>query len=88
MKAQIQRALIAVAAWPLGLVLALLWFLVSSDPSDCVTTQSGGGEYVVATATCTLAPMPWWQFALLLALAFGPGIMATRAYWKGRRSAP
>jgi hypothetical protein len=36
---------------------------------------------------CALQPVPRWRILLLLGVAFGPGLYATRSWWRGRRPA-
>ena len=71
-KTQIGRLLIAIVAWPAGILAAIVLLFV--------TGESCSGE-------CQLEAVSSTRLVLWLAVAFGPGILATRAWWKGRRDA-
>ena len=73
----VRRLLIAIAAWPAGLIVAILVLFVpalfdsscGSEPGICMTQLERTSSI---------------RFAIWLAIAFGPGILATRAWWKHR----
>lgn len=65
------RGATALLAWPVGIVLALA-FSIALAP-HC------------AENPCALEPVPLWQLALEFAVAFGPGVVATAWWWRGRR---
>jgi hypothetical protein len=77
---QTRRLLLAIIAWPAGIfgtiVLTIVWSLLTAD--QCPDGQMCSKELKPATSTSVL---------LWLALAFGPGIYATREWWKNRRPA-
>ena len=71
-----RRLLVAIVAWPAGVVAAIAVLIVQGIRSDCV-----GGE------PCALEPTSWIRIVLWLAIAFGPGVVATRNWWTKRGSA-
>lgn len=77
LKPQTRRLLIAIAAWPAGilgtLALTIVWSLLTATP--CAAGSTCAQELKPASSTSVL---------LWLALAFGPGILATRDWWKHR----
>ena len=76
-RAQVRRLLIAIAAWPAGLIVAaLVVFVPAFFDSSC---EPGTGACMKQ-----LEPVSSTRFAIWLAIAFGPGILATRAWWKNR----
>ena len=68
------RGAIALLAWPIGIVLAVVCS-VALGP-HC------------AQSPCALEPVSLGETLLELALAFGPGVVATAQWWRGRRSPP
>ena len=68
-----RRLLVAIVAWPAGLVAAIAVLIVQGIRSDCV-----GGE------ACALEPTSWINIVLWLAIALGPGVLATRNWWTHR----
>jgi hypothetical protein len=68
------RGVVAVLAWPAGIILAIVCAIALAP--HC-------GE-----SPCALAPVPTWALVLQLALAFGPGIVATLWWRRGRRGRP
>jgi hypothetical protein len=73
---QLRRLMLAIVAWPAGMLAALVLLflptLVANDcPPDVVCARS-----LESPSTTSIV--------LWLAVAFGPGILATRAWWKGR----
>ena len=92
MKPNVRRLLIAVLAWPAGIVAALVVLFTSAffSPSECtVATKAAAEAGSVEFADCSveLEPGSSTNTVLWLALAFGPGVVATRAWWKGRGGA-
>ena len=92
MQPNIRRLLIAILAWPAGIVAAVLVLFMSAffSPSDCTFHTKGAAEPApveVADCSVELKPGSSINTILWLALAFGPGIVATRVWWKGRRGA-
>ena len=79
LKPQTRRLLIAIAAWPAGIlgaiVLGIVWSLITATPCDGASCAQ---ELKPASSTSVL---------LWLALAFGPGVFATREWWKHRGGA-
>jgi hypothetical protein len=77
------RGLLAIVAWPAGIVAAFVWLFVFASPgSECTETTTEGGS--VRTCASALEPMPSGSLVWFVAIAFGPGVLATRAWWKGR----
>ncbi len=74
MKANLRRFLVALVAWPLGLAGALTYALARA------------GAACPAGAPCPLNTVPGSRVALWLALALGPGLLATWAWWRGWRA--
>ena len=70
-----RRLLIAVIAWPAGFLAAIIVLVVRGLTSEC----RGGGP-------CALEPVSWFNMVLWLAIAFGPGIIATHHWWTNRRT--
>ena len=68
------RGILAILAWPLGVIPAFL-FMVLASPS------CPGGQM------CALQPMPRWQEVVFVLLLLAPGALATRWWWRGRRPA-
>jgi hypothetical protein len=66
------RALLAVLAWPLGIVPAVAFTIIMSP-------HCSGGQ------ACALEPVPRWQEAVTVALLVAPGLLATIWWWRGRR---
>ena len=79
LKPQTRRLLIAIAAWPAGIigaiVFAIVWSLVKATPCE-------GGM-----CAQELKPASSTSVLLWLAMAFGPGIYATREWWTHRNPA-
>lgn len=71
----VRRLLIAIIAWPAGMGAAIAVLVFRAFTSDCPRGQA-----------CALEPTSWTSILLWLALALGPGIVATRHWWKNRRS--
>lgn len=76
MKPQLRRLLVAIIAWPAGILAALLVLIIpaffdSPCPPGPVCVQA-------------LEPTSWTRTILWLAIAFGPGVVATWTWWKGR----
>ena len=76
-KGQLKRLLIAIAAWPAGMLAALLLLIVPALFGGSTCSAEGACAVELESASST-------RFVLWLAVAFGPGIVATRAWWKGR----
>lgn len=77
MNVHLRRLLIAIAAWPLGIVAALvLLFIPLPWDTPCPPNQP-----------CELREAPLWRTVAWLCIAFGPGVLATRAWWQGRSDA-
>jgi hypothetical protein len=77
---QTRRLLIAIAAWPAGILGAIAFVIVRALMT--ATPCEGGGPCVQE-----LKPASSTSVLLWLALAFGPGIFATREWWKHRGGA-
>jgi hypothetical protein len=69
-----RRLLIAVIAWPAGFLAAIGVLVYKGFTSDC---PDGG--------PCALEPTSWTNVILWLAIALGPGIIATHHWWTGRK---
>jgi hypothetical protein len=70
----LRRFLVALVAWPLGLAAAL------------ALAFGGARATCPAGEPCPLNTVPEWRVALWLALALGPGLLATWAWWRGWRT--
>jgi hypothetical protein len=66
------RGALAVVAWPAGIVLAIACSVALAP--HC------------AQSPCALEPVPLPETLLELAVAVGPGAVATARWWRGRRS--
>jgi hypothetical protein len=77
---QTKRLLLAIVAWPAGIigtvVLTFAWSLLT-------TPSCGEGP-----CAQELKPMSLTTMGLFLAMAFGPGIYATREWWRHRGRGP
>ena len=66
----------AIVAWPVGilgtLVLTIAWSFLTATPCE------------EGRCAQNLEPMSLTSTVLFLAMAFGPGIYATREWWKHR----
>lgn len=78
---QTRRLLIAIIAWPAGIlgaiILTMVWALLTAE--TCPPGEMCSQELKPASSTAVL---------LWLALAFGPGIYATWEWWRHRRRSP
>jgi uncharacterized membrane protein YphA (DoxX/SURF4 family) len=60
-------------AWPLGIILAVVWLFIPWPwASKCPSGQA-----------CALEPSSWSSTIIWLCFAFGPGVWATRRWWRG-----
>jgi hypothetical protein len=71
-----RRLLVAIVAWPAGLIAAVLLLFVPT-PGDAACPP---GE------ACALHLIPTWKVLLWLCLACAPGVLATARWWKARHS--
>ena len=71
-----KRLVLAVVAWPAGLIAALIREVATSHSGAC-----RAGESCLAAARMISAN----ELAEFLVLALGPGIVATLYWWRGRR---
>ena len=72
MKQSVRRFLLMIAAWPLGIALAIIWlFLPKPWNSPCPPGQA-----------CELEPTSFLSMITWLCIAFGPGIIATVRWWR------
>jgi hypothetical protein len=60
-------------AWPGGIALGLLWMFVPKP----------WGTHCPAGQPCALEPVSLLGVVAWLCLAFGPGVWATRSWWRG-----
>ena len=68
------RGLLAILAWPLGIVPAFAFMILASP-------HGPSGQ------ACALEPMARWQELVMLALLVTPGVLVTTWWWRGRRPA-
>ena len=92
MKLNVRRLLIAILAWPAGIVAALLLLFTSSffSSSECTVHTKAAAELApMESAECSVELQSGspTNTILWIALGFGPGIVATRAWWRGRGGA-
>jgi hypothetical protein len=69
--------LIAIIAWPAGFLAAIGVLVFKGVTSGC----RGGGP-------CALEQTSWMNVLLWLAIAVGPGIVATHHWWTHRKPRP
>ena len=76
MSASTRRLLLAIVAWPAGIIATLVWSLISAEPAAC--------EPGVATCTVALKVVPLSEVLESFALAIAPGLFATIYWWRNR----
>jgi hypothetical protein len=75
MRPSLRRLIIAILAWPGGIVAAIVWEIMQTPHADCPP----GPACAVA-----LSPVPLDRIVLAFVIALGPGIVATSSWWRRR----
>ncbi|MEO8619681.1 MAG: hypothetical protein ABI625_01375 [bacterium] len=77
MNPRVRNLYVMLAAWPFGILCALVWLFLPDRGAD--PCPSGQACALHAVRVSLVQIIAW------LAVAFGPGIIATRHWWRSCR---